>query len=82
MVSAITPSASGGVSVLTSDSGVFALSAIVVGSVGLPRKAWAIIGARGTTQRGVQSGQFGAHVRHKVFTELWIPAASLLSSRT
>ncbi len=64
MVSAITPSASGGI--LCSDPSVFSLSAIVVGSVGLPRKAWAIIGARGTTRRGVQSGQFSVAVRRGV----------------
>ena len=64
MVSTNTPSASGGM--LCSDSGVFSLPAIVVVSVGLPRKAWATTGARGITQRGVQSGQFGAVVRRGV----------------
>ena len=63
-MSSITPSASG--RILCSDPGVFSLPATVVGSVGLPRKAWATIGARGTTRRGVQSGQFGALVRRKL----------------
>ena len=67
MVSAITSSTSGGV--LWSDPSMFFLSTIEVSSVGLPRKAWATIGARGTTQCGVRNGQFGPVLRRKVFTD-------------